>query len=645
MNALSSLAPAQSVRRAAATAPPRHATTSAKRAGVLALLALGTSALALPVNAELSVTATPLALESAAAPDGNGVFGAYNRFNEPCLNDSGQVGFSARLNGTAGGTLDDTIIVRADPGGTINLLAREGQAIPDGPGAFGVLNTVTRAYSMNDSGRVAFTAGLTGTPGGASDNSGIYSIKDPGHFWVHARSDWPAPDPFGGTPLGNFFAPQINDQPPAAISFYNTGWSFVSRLGLLSLVCYSGQPAPDALDPEPQPIPDGMNGSIFNFPSGDPPALRPNAAEVAVWAHLMWTHDAARDDDGIFRASADELSDMARGNHPAPGGGTYGEFTSPVYNANGVAAFTSALYPVGPTGSIVALDWPFGGDLVAYSGQPAADGNGIFSQFGPPALNDDEAVAFRVVLAGTVGGGSDDTAIYKGDSLLIVVPPLEDQLAREGQPPPEGNGVFNNFNAIVAINNAGQVLFIATLRETSGGASDDRGLYLWDSVNGITKLLREGDVIGGRTVAEFSTLTARDFGGFRCLNDAGCAVARVDMSGIGGDGVYLFCTSSIVGVEPAGAPSAALVAGPNPFGAVPLALRFTLPSSGGNMSVAAYDVSGRRVRVLFEGPADSNGTLRWDGTDAEGRPLPAGIYFVRLESPRLVAVRRVVCVR
>ena len=611
-------------------------------AGALAALAL--SLPALPGLARATVTAIPLAREGQPSPDGNGAFPIYTRYGEPCLNDASQATFWSRLTGTTGGIADDAVQVRVNADLSVSLLAREGQAIPDGTGAFGALNTVTRAYAMNDSGRVAFVAALTGTPGGAADNSGIYSIKDPGLFWVHARSGQPAPGTVGGI-FSGFFAPQINDQPPAAIAFNATGWIYISRLGLLSLVCFFGQPAPDALDPEPLPVPDGINGSIFNFPSGDPPALRPNAAEVALWAHLFGTHNASQDDDGIFRASADEIKDMARGNHPAPGGGTYGEFTSPVYNANGVAAFTSNLSPtLAP--SIVALDWALGGgDLVAYSGQPAADGNGTFWGFNPPALNDHEAVAFRVLLTGTAGGATDDVAIYKGDSLLLVVPPLEDQLAREDQPVPEGNGRFNDFGAIVAINDLGQVLFTATLRGTAGGGADDRGLYLWDPVEGLTKLLREGDVIDGRTVVAFSTLTQRDFGGYRVLNDLGEAVARVDFAQSGGDGVYLFRFQRTVGVgDDPRAASLQLALGPNPVVTGPLMLRYALPAAGA-LRVTAHDLSGRLVRTIHEGPAEAAGTLGWDGDDDAGRAVPAGVYFIRVAAAGQQLVRRLVRVR
>src|SRR5437867_1529272 len=145
----------------------------------------------------------------------------------------------------------------------------------------------------------------------------------------------------------------------------------------------------------------------------------------------------------------------------------------------------------------------------------------------PPALNNHEAVAYRVLFDGTAGGGLDDEAIYKGDSSLLVVPSLEDQIAREGQAPPEGGGVFAGFGSFPAINDAGQVAFTATLRGTPGGTSDDRGLYLRDPNLGVVKLLRENDVILGRHVQEFSALVSHDFGGLRSLNQLGDVVARV----------------------------------------------------------------------------------------------------------------------
>jgi len=608
-----------------------------------AIAALTLHPLVCPGGAGAAVTAIPVARDGNPAPGGNGTFGSYASYGEPCVNNHSQVAFTALFSGSSGGSTDNDALERGESGGTLTLMAREGQPIPDGPGLFGALHFVTRRYAMNDSGRIAIMTPLTGTPGGTSDNAALYSAVFPGLWWRHVRRGDIAP--FTTTPFNGIFPPQINDQPPAAVAFMASlgtssipGVIYVDRLGLLSPVSWITQPAPDATDG------DGINGTVFAYPAGDPPALRRNAAEVAIWAHMAATTLASQDDDGIFRASADGFVDLARGHQPAPGGGTYGEMASPVYNSDGIAAFRSNLYPTS-AGEVIALDWPFGGELCAFKGQSAGDGNGTFASLWEPALNDAETVAFRVRLEGTTGGGLDDIAIYKCDSPYTPVPAADDQLAREGQAPPEGNGVFSDFGPIVAINGTGQVLFTANLRSTAGGASDDRGLYLWDPIAGVVKLLREGDVIDGRTVLAFSTLTERDFGGYRVLNDVGEAVARVDMSGIGGDGVYLlrYLGETAVG-DPSRPAALALALSPNPVAAGPVTLRFARPAAGA-LRVSVHDLSGRLVRMVHDGTADATGTLTWDGIDGAGRAVAAGVFFVEASSGGERVTRRLVRMR
>lgn len=52
---------------------------------------------------------------------------------------------------------------------------------------------------------------------------------------------------------------------------------------------------------------------------------------------------------------------------------------------------------------------------------------------------------------------------------------------------------------------------------------------------------------------------------------------------------------------------------------------------GANARVALYDVTGRRVKVLWDGlmPVEKL-TLTWDGRDSDGRAVGSGIYFARL---------------
>jgi len=589
---------------------------------------------------------TAAARDSMLSPDGNGRFSVYSDYGEPCINDAGQVAFAARLTATALGSADNDVIVRTSSGGIIHLFARQGGAIPDGPGSWADLQQITRQYAINDAGRVVFNVPLTGTPGGSGDNRGIYSTNStsPDSIWRHVRKGDIAP--FTDSPFNVLLTPEINCQPDPAVAFYASlgasavpGVAYVWRLGILHPVAYITQSAPDEGDG------DGINGIIFAFPdnSSDPPALRENAAEVALYAHMSGTTSPPFDDDGVFRATAGgSLDDCARGSRPAPGGGTYQEFNSPVYNANGIAAFRALLNPVPSAGDVLVLDWPMGGDLIAFKGESAADGNGVFASLGHPSLNNEEAVAFRVDLTATAGGGFDDAAIYRSAVGRLPIPPLEDQIAREGGAPPEGNGTYADFGTFPAINDSGQVLFTATLRGTAGGSTDDRGLYLWDPVHGVVKLLREGDVLDGRTVLSFSTLTERDHGGFRSLNDSGVAVARIDFSGFGRDGIYLLKnTTGPTSVEAHHVEPISVHIAPNPARS-DVTVSWSLRGRPGDLRVEVLDVAGRRVRRLHDGPAEQSGSVSWNALDDSGRRTSGGLYFVRVIAPEGTTTRRVV---
>lgn len=53
----------------------------------------------------------------------------------------------------------------------------------------------------------------------------------------------------------------------------------------------------------------------------------------------------------------------------------------------------------------------------------------------------------------------------------------------------------------------------------------------------------------------------------------------------------------------------------------------------GKISVDVYDVTGRRVRELFEGErVVGSHDFVWDGRDAKGRQVSAGVYFVRMQT-------------
>ena len=69
---------------------------------------------------------------------------------------------------------------------------------------------------------------------------------------------------------------------------------------------------------------------------------------------------------------------------------------------------------------------------------------------------------------------------------------------------------------------------------------------------------------------------------------------------------------------------------------------------GGNESaeVSVYDIRGRLVRTLVRGeyPAGEQSTT-WDGRNEQGRPVGAGVYFLRAVTGGSAATKKVTVLR
>jgi hypothetical protein len=72
---------------------------------------------------------------------------------------------------------------------------------------------------------------------------------------------------------------------------------------------------------------------------------------------------------------------------------------------------------------------------------------------------------------------------------------------------------------------------------------------------------------------------------------------------------------------------------PNPFNPT-TSIRYDVPPSGGAVTLHIYDVSGRLVRTLVDGPQTAGQKIAvWNGRDNRGRGVASGIYFYRLQGP------------
>lgn len=83
---------------------------------------------------------------------------------------------------------------------------------------------------------------------------------------------------------------------------------------------------------------------------------------------------------------------------------------------------------------------------------------------------------------------------------------------------------------------------------------------------------------------------------------------------------------------------------PNPF-SIQSILSGSLPQPG-FVNLSVYDLAGRRVTTLVDREvAAGTWTSQWDGRDSAGRPLAAGLYFLRLETPLGVRTTKISIVR
>jgi len=83
---------------------------------------------------------------------------------------------------------------------------------------------------------------------------------------------------------------------------------------------------------------------------------------------------------------------------------------------------------------------------------------------------------------------------------------------------------------------------------------------------------------------------------------------------------------------------------PNPSSGSAL-IRYALPEPS-SVSLKVYDISGRLIRVLDGGVRSAGAySIRWDGRDESGNPVPGGVYLCRLQTGGFAQTRSVVVLR
>jgi len=83
---------------------------------------------------------------------------------------------------------------------------------------------------------------------------------------------------------------------------------------------------------------------------------------------------------------------------------------------------------------------------------------------------------------------------------------------------------------------------------------------------------------------------------------------------------------------------------PNPFNPETM-IRYRIPKAG-RIVVSVYNASGQKIRALWDGWTEAGGhSLLWDGKDALGQDVAAGIYLCRMEAGTVSRTRKMILLK
>ena len=79
---------------------------------------------------------------------------------------------------------------------------------------------------------------------------------------------------------------------------------------------------------------------------------------------------------------------------------------------------------------------------------------------------------------------------------------------------------------------------------------------------------------------------------------------------------------------------------PNPFNPT-MVIPLDLATDQKQVSLALYDMLGRRVRQLWQGPLGAGAhRFTWDGRDEAGRGVAAGVYIYKVEADGQIEAKK-----
>jgi hypothetical protein len=267
-----------------------------------------------------------------------------------------------------------------------------------------------------------------------------------------------------------------------------------------------GQQAPG----NPSGVTFGGGDFVANtFAGGAVPHVLNDLGQAAFIHHVTGVGDANA--KGIWAGSPGALNLIARNGLPAPGtgGASFLDLGAPVLNASGTVAFSGAFGAAPPdNGWGIWVGQPGALQLAVRTGDAVPGvGGATFIAADSGGINSTGQIAFRASFAAP--GAIPQAAIFAGAPGGFVL------AAQNNTPAPGTSARFAGFTTLPAINDRGEIAFVADTDQVVAG---EPASGLWAGTPGALRLLAlagQPAPVGGTTPARFRSVQTP------WLNDAG----------------------------------------------------------------------------------------------------------------------------
>jgi len=298
----------------------------------------------------------------------------YLNFQRPLVNDAAQVTYFTVLTG-AGVTSSNNQALYAGPFSSPQLVARTGDPAPGMPAGVNYsLFSSLGERTLNDTGRIAFHAGLTGAGVTTANNEAIYAgpLASPQPV---ARAGDAAPGMPVGVNYSTLSEVRLNDGGQVA---YTAGLTGTGVTSTNNVAVYAGSAAsPQIVARTGDAAPGTAVGVTYS--SLGTPALG-ESSRVAFTASLTGENVTSANDAAMYAGNVISPQLVLREGDPAPGTvQKFSTFNTPAMNDAGQLAFTGDLDSTDSFAKryLYGLDPQLGPILIARDGSPFDVGGGV----------------------------------------------------------------------------------------------------------------------------------------------------------------------------------------------------------------------------------------------------------------------------